>query len=61
MAGFFEGSGILLQKAVGHGLGISPSKCMNQNVQHYLSTLEIPEQDGLCPVEMEPFDPALQA
>ncbi|KAF2865243.1 hypothetical protein BDV95DRAFT_612835 [Massariosphaeria phaeospora] len=56
MAPFFEGSGILIQDAVGHGLGAAESDCTSEHLIKFLETGELPAKDTLCPVKYKPFE-----
>ncbi|KAJ4304877.1 hypothetical protein N0V90_000405 [Kalmusia sp. IMI 367209] len=55
MAGYYEGSGILLQDAVGHGLVVTSSNCTSSYVQQYLKTGELPPANTTCETDFNPF------
>jgi pimeloyl-ACP methyl ester carboxylesterase len=58
MSGYFEGSAILLQEAVGHGLVVTASNCTSSYVQKYFKTGELPPQNTTCESEFEAFPQA---
>ena len=57
MSSYFEGSGILLQDAVGHGLIVTTSNCTASYVQQYFKTGELPPKDTVCESDFDAFPP----
>ncbi|KAL5450896.1 hypothetical protein PMIN06_006417 [Paraphaeosphaeria minitans] len=55
MSGYFEGSAILLQDAVGHGLVVTSSNCTSSYVQKYYKTGELPPRNITCETEFDAF------
>ncbi|KAJ4361092.1 uncharacterized protein N0V89_001661 [Didymosphaeria variabile] len=55
MSGYFEGSAILLQDAVGHGLVVTSSNCTSSYVQKYFKTGELPPRNTTCETEFDAF------
>ncbi|KAF2437232.1 hypothetical protein P171DRAFT_506519 [Karstenula rhodostoma CBS 690.94] len=55
MSGYFEGSAILLQEAVGHGLVVASSNCTSSYVQKYLKTGELPPKNTICHSDFDAF------
>lgn len=58
MSSYFEGSRILLQEAVGHGLIVASSNCTSSYVQQYFRTGELPPKDTVCKTDFNPFSPS---
>ncbi|KAF2732409.1 alpha/beta-hydrolase, partial [Polyplosphaeria fusca] len=54
MAGFFEGAGLFMVDAVGHGFTSAESECAVQTVRAYLEKGEMPEQGTVCDVQSKP-------
>ncbi|PVH97937.1 hypothetical protein DM02DRAFT_630717 [Periconia macrospinosa] len=42
MSTFFEGSGIVLQKAIGHGIMVARSNCTEDHIRKYMDTGKVP-------------------
>lgn len=55
MSKFFEGSGILLQEAVGHGLIVTTSNCTSSYVQNYFKTGQLPPKNTTCESDFNAF------
>lgn len=58
MSGYFEGSAILLQEAVGHGLVVTSSNCTSSYVQKYFETGELPPRNTTCETNFDAFPQA---
>ncbi|KAL1600843.1 hypothetical protein SLS60_007231 [Paraconiothyrium brasiliense] len=55
MSGYFEGSTLLLQDAVGHGLVVASSNCTSSYVQKYFKTGQLPPKNTTCETEFDAF------
>lgn len=57
MSGYFEGSTVFLQDAVGHGLIVTSSNCTSSYVQEYFRTGKLPPRNTTCETDFDAFPP----
>ena len=55
MSSYFEGSGVLLQDAIGHGLVSTTSNCTSSYVQRYFETGRLPPKGKICETDFKVF------